>query len=139
MRLRTTWRENGKAAKFIVTQAKADGKVSRGYFFAKSPKMINLSNRNPYTDPGWWQRLLASGRLCFNLLRDRRVAWSLKLIPLAAVIYLLLPCDLLPDFVIPGLGQVDDLLVLYLACRLFLGLVPNEILRDYETRDAGKR
>jgi len=36
--------------------------------------------------------------------------------------------------VIPGLGQVDDLLILYLACRLFLHLVPEEIMRDYDDR-----
>ena len=91
-------------------------------------------NRNLYTDPGWWQRLLRSGRLCLALLRDRRVAWYLKLIPLAAVVYFFSFYDLIPDFVIPGLGQVDDMLVLYLACRLFLHLVPDEIMRDYDDR-----
>jgi len=91
-------------------------------------------NRNLYTDPGWWGRLLRSGRLCLALLRDRRVPWYLKLIPLAAVVYFFSFYDLIPDFVIPGLGQVDDLLILYLACRLFLHLVPEEIMRDYDDR-----
>ncbi len=99
---------------------------------------MTLRNRNLYTDPGWWQRLLRSGRLCLDLMRDRRVAWYLKLVPLAAVVYFLSPWDFLPDFVIPGLGQVDDLLVLYLACRLFLNLVPDEVMRDYTGRGPGE-
>ena len=65
---------------------------------------------------------------------DRRVPFYLKLIPLFAVIYFLSPYDLLPDFVIPGLGQVDDLLLIFLACRLFFSLVPAEIIREHQDR-----
>jgi uncharacterized membrane protein YkvA (DUF1232 family) len=94
-----------------------------------------LRNPDLYTSPGWWQRLFQAGRLCLALFGDRRVAWPLKLIPIAAVVYFLSPWDLLPDFVIPGIGQIDDLLVLYCACRLFLYLVPEEVKRDYDGRN----
>ena len=59
------------------------------------------------------------------------MAFHLKLIPLAAVIYFISPYDLLPDFIIPGIGQVDDFLVVYLACRLFLRLAPAEIVHEH--------
>jgi len=80
---------------------------------------------------GWWQRILVEGRLCWRLLNEKRVAFHLKLIPLAAVVYFLSPYDLLPDFIIPGIGQVDDFLVVYLAGRLFLRLVPAELVREH--------
>ena len=57
--------------------------------------------------------LLSSGirgaaRLVFALMRDRRVPLAAKLILPAAVVYVVLPIDILPD-IIPVLGQIDDL------------------------------
>ncbi len=75
---------------------------------------------------------MLAGRLCWRLMGDRRVPFYLKLIPLFAVVYFFLPYDLLPDLIIPGLGQVDDLLVIFLACRLFFSLVPQEIMREHQ-------
>ena len=96
--------------------------------------MSRLNNKNLFSSPAWWQRLFVAGRLCWSLMGDRRVPFYLKLIPLAAVIYFFSPYDLLPDLVIPGLGQVDDLLVIFLACRLFFSLVPKEIIREHQER-----
>jgi len=41
-----------------------------------------------------------------------------------------MPADLLPDFLL-GLGQVDDLLVVFLGCRLFLRLCPKEVVQEH--------
>ncbi len=64
--------------------------------------------------------LVRQVRLAWRLLRDPAVPRLPKLIPLAAVVYLLSPVDLVAD--LPIIGQVDDVLVLWLALRLFLGL-----------------
>lgn len=80
------------------------------------------------------RRLPQLARICWGLFWDRRVALRLKMIPLAAVLYLLLPYDLIPDFIVPIIGEMDDLLILFLACRLFLRLVPVEILHEYQQR-----
>ncbi len=80
------------------------------------------------------RRLPQLSRICWGLLWDRRVALWLKTIPLAAVFYLLLPYDLIPDFFIPVIGEIDDILILFLAFRLFLHLVPAEILREHQQR-----
>jgi len=93
--------------------------------------MSRLRNKN-ILNIGWWQRGLMAGRLCWGLMGDRRVSFYLKLIPLAAVAYFFSPYDLLPDLVIPGLGQIDDFLVIFLACRLFFILVPREIVREHQ-------
>ena len=54
-------------------------------------------------DPSAIRELLHSGQLAWRLIGDRRVSWSLKLIPILALVYFVSPLDLLPDFLIPGL------------------------------------
>ncbi len=80
------------------------------------------------------RRLPQLARICWGLLLDRRVALRLKIIPLGAVFYLLLPYDLIPDFFIPLIGEIDDILILFLAFRFFLRLVPAEILREHQQK-----
>ena len=54
--------------------------------------------------------------LCRRLLRDPRVPRARKLALAAMVAYLLLPFDLVPDFV-PVAGQLDDAVLLALVLR----------------------
>ncbi|MEJ2133897.1 MAG: DUF1232 domain-containing protein [Desulfofustis sp.] len=69
-------------------------------------------------------RLLATAAGYFRLLLRRDTPWKVKLILAAALIYLVLPYDLLPDWFL-GLGIVDDLavvsLLVWLALRLLDG------------------
>ena len=62
--------------------------------------------------------------LFFKLFRDPEVSWILKLIPLFALLYLLSPYDLIPDFLFPGIGEIDDLVILIFAISLFNRLAP---------------
>jgi uncharacterized membrane protein YkvA (DUF1232 family) len=62
------------------------------------------------------RRLLAEADLLRRALRDPRVPRRHKLLLGAALAYLAMPFDLIPDF-IPGLGQLDDAVVLALAVR----------------------
>jgi uncharacterized membrane protein YkvA (DUF1232 family) len=54
-----------------------------------------------------------------RLLRDPRVPASRKLLLVLAVGYLLMPLDLIPDF-IPVVGQLDDAVVVGLVLRSVL-------------------
>jgi uncharacterized membrane protein YkvA (DUF1232 family) len=54
--------------------------------------------------------------LCRRLLRDPRVPPARKLLLLVMVAYLLLPFDVVPDF-IPVAGQLDDAVLLALVLR----------------------
>ena len=79
--------------------------------------------------------LLSSGirgaaRLVFALMRDRRVPLAAKLILPAAVVYVALPFDFLPD-IIPVLGQIDDLVLLVVALVAFLMSVPRRVLLEH--------
>jgi uncharacterized membrane protein YkvA (DUF1232 family) len=75
--------------------------------------------------------VLRNAQLAWHLLIDRRVSLLLKLIiPGLMLGYLILPVDLLPDFV-PILGQLDDLAILALGIKIFIELSPKDIVREY--------
>jgi uncharacterized membrane protein YkvA (DUF1232 family) len=71
------------------------------------------------------------GRLCWRLWRDRRVPRYLKAIAVAALLYVLSPVDLLPGFLMPVLGQLDDATLLLLASYLLIRWSPQEVVHEY--------
>jgi uncharacterized membrane protein YkvA (DUF1232 family) len=64
-----------------------------------------------------------------NVMRDERTPFTAKLLLWLAVSYLLLPFDLIPDF-IPVLGQLDDIVIVPLLVYFALKLIPEQILID---------
>jgi len=69
-------------------------------------------------------------RLVGDLLWDRRVPLTAKLVVLVTVVYLLQPFDLVPDF-IPLLGQLDDLLAIGIATVLVLQITPKWVVAEH--------
>ncbi|MCZ6626014.1 MAG: DUF1232 domain-containing protein [Deltaproteobacteria bacterium] len=61
---------------------------------------------------------------------DYRVPIWPKLLLILVAAYVFAPVDLLPDFLV-GLGQIDDLLVIFLGLRAFVRLCPREIVREH--------
>jgi uncharacterized membrane protein YkvA (DUF1232 family) len=78
----------------------------------------------------WAKELIRQFRLAWRLFKDRRVPWVLKLIPPAALIYVLSPIDILPDLGL-GLGQLDDIAIVLLSLKLFIELAPPEVVREH--------
>lgn len=69
-------------------------------------------------------------KLFWRLLLDRRVPLWPKLLLSLLLAYLLAPLDLVADF-LPGLGQLDDLIVLFLGLQAFVRLCPREVMREH--------
>jgi uncharacterized membrane protein YkvA (DUF1232 family) len=79
-----------------------------------------------------------SGRLALRLLRDPRVPIAAKVIFGAAVVYMISPLDIIPDW-IPVLGQADDLVVLMAGLNLFLRACPRWLVEEHEDALSGRR
>ncbi len=63
------------------------------------------------------------------VLKDRRTPWLGKLCLGMAVAYMLLPFDLIPDF-IPVLGYLDDVIIVPGLLLIALALIPREVIED---------
>ncbi len=68
------------------------------------------------TGGGFFQDIGTRIKLIIRLMRDKRVSFFLKLLPLSTLVYLVFP-DFMP-FVI------DDALIMWLGTYLFVELVP---------------
>jgi len=69
-------------------------------------------------------------RLYWSLFCDRKAPILPKIILVLAVIYFLSPLDLVPDFAIPGLGYIDDLVILALALKYFIKAMPQSLVAE---------
>lgn len=69
-------------------------------------------------------------RLLWGLARDPRVSKADKAIVAGALVYTVLPADLIPDWV-PGLGEVDDLVLVALALSRLLNNAGEDVLLDH--------
>jgi uncharacterized membrane protein YkvA (DUF1232 family) len=69
-------------------------------------------------------------RLYWRLVCDRRVSVWPKALLLLSVIYVVSPLDFIPD-PIPLVGEVDDLVIVILVCRLFIYLCPRAVVAEH--------
>jgi uncharacterized membrane protein YkvA (DUF1232 family) len=70
-------------------------------------------------------------KLIFRLLKDKRVPFRLKFIPLIAFLYVISPIDFIPDLLVPIFGYVDDVAVLFLAFKIFVRLSPRDVVAEH--------
>lgn len=76
-------------------------------------------------------------RFCWvflDLFRDSRVPVTPKVAVLAALAYAISPIDLLPDWHLPLLGLVEDVLLVYLALRWLVRSAPPRVLAEHVAR-----
>ncbi|GAB4500479.1 MAG: hypothetical protein Fur0035_00190 [Anaerolineales bacterium] len=76
--------------------------------------------------PGMLQELTFRAKLIFRLMGDWRVSPLVKLLPVAGLLYWLLPLPL--DNLIP---VVDDAALVWLTSYFFIELCPTDVIREY--------
>jgi uncharacterized membrane protein YkvA (DUF1232 family) len=109
---------------------------------AMIPPQLDKDPEDRLTLPGRWRsvrmarliwKLPMYARVIWGLIRDPRTPLPLKGLLVAALAYLVMPFDLIPD-AIPILGQADDLTVLMLVLDLFIANAPADVRRDHLER-----
>jgi uncharacterized membrane protein YkvA (DUF1232 family) len=76
-------------------------------------------------------------RLLYGLITDARVSNVDKLVVAGAIAYILMPLDLIPDF-IPFLGEVDDVFLLILALERLISHAGRAVIADHWAGDAAE-
>jgi hypothetical protein len=77
----------------------------------------------PQAQAGFFQGLTDRIKLIYRLMLDRRVNPFLKLLPVGALVYWIIP-DIVP-------GPIDDAFLLWLGSYLFVELCPPEIVQEH--------
>ena len=80
---------------------------------------------------GFFQDLIVRVKLILRLIGDKRINFFLKLLPIAAAIYVISPVDLLPGVAFPVIGALDDAVVIWLGTTLFVSLCPDDIVQEH--------
>jgi uncharacterized membrane protein YkvA (DUF1232 family) len=78
----------------------------------------------------WALALPNLAKLLYRLARDPRVPRRNKFVLAAVAGYVVIPFDVIPDW-IPGLGQLEDLALVIVALDGLLNKVPQEILEEH--------
>ena len=74
-------------------------------------------------------------RLLYGLITDRRVNGADKLLVGAAIAYILMPLDMMPDF-IPFFGEVDDVFVLVMSLKRLIANAGRAVVLQHWNGDA---
>ena len=75
------------------------------------------------------ERVQKQAQVFYFVFKHPRNPWYAKMIAACTAGYLLSPVQLIPSF-IPGIGFLDDLLVLFLGVKLLKKITSEEVLRD---------
>jgi uncharacterized membrane protein YkvA (DUF1232 family) len=99
-----------------------------------APRPRRAPARRGGGDRAWLRSLLRDIpsflKLLWGLARDPRVSKADKAIVVATLAYAALPADVIPDW-IPGLGEVEDVLLVALALYRLLSHAGEEVLLDH--------
>ena len=74
----------------------------------------------------FFRELYQNIRLIIRLMGDSRVNFLLKLLPVGALLYWVVPFDFLP------VNPLDDALVIWLGYALFLELCPDDVVEEHQ-------
>jgi len=106
--------------------------VSTPYLLEPCTKRIR---RFPTLVMIWWrqaQRVQKQAHVFYFVFKHPRNPWYAKMIAACTAGYLLSPVQLIPSF-IPGIGFLDDLLVLFLGVKLLQKITAEDVLRECRT------
>jgi uncharacterized membrane protein YkvA (DUF1232 family) len=96
----------------------------------KKPKQIMVPQGG-----GTIHDLVMRLKLIVRLMGDKRVSPYLKLLPIASLVYLVSPVDLV--MAIPGVSALDDMAIVSLGAYLFVEFCPPDVVQEHMKKLTG--
>ena len=114
------------------TRRKGRGSAARARVGVEAETPVAPSTGKKRTVLHYISQLPQYIRLLGGLATDTRVSIVDKMLVLGAVAYIIMPVDLVPDF-IPFLGEVDDVYLLVIALQRLVSNAGRVVLLDHWT------
>ena len=92
------------------------------------------NNRRMVVPPqgGMMRNFVKQLKLIGRLMGDKRVSAFVKILPVAALGYLISPVDFAPGVVFPVIGALDDAAILWIGSSLFVQLCPTNVVKEHQ-------
>lgn len=87
----------------------------------------------------WLKRLKSDIFILYLAFKDPRVPQQAKILLMLLAAYIISPIDILPDFVIPGLGYIDDLVLISYVAGFIKKMIPEAVFSDINLKAMGLR
>lgn len=84
-----------------------------------------------------FHRLITQVQLTWRLLRDNRIPFWKKLIPFFGFLYVIMPIDIIPDFLVV-VGQLDDLGIIIFSMQIFERAIDPMIVEEHRAALEGR-
>jgi len=85
----------------------------------------------PSQNGGLIQDFIKHFKLIWLLISDKRINIFLKLLPVASLVYLVSPLDILSGMALPVIGALDDAAIIWIGTSLFISLCPEVIVNEH--------
>lgn len=76
-------------------------------------------------------------RLYQSVLKDKRTPKLAKILLGLAIGYMIMPFDLIPDF-IPVIGHLDDMIIIPIIVIIAIKIIPDEVVQDCRSKLYGQ-
>jgi hypothetical protein len=98
-------------------------------------RILRMQLLNPARVGGVISHLPQFVRVFYRLMRDERVSVFAKIVPFLILALMLTPPAMELDFV-PIIGEIDWILAVYVALKVFVWLCPPDVVREHVGRIA---
>ena len=85
----------------------------------------------PSQNGGLIQDFIRHIKLIWLLISDKRINLFLKILPVASLVYLVSPFDMLSGMAFPVIGALDDAAIIWIGTSLFISLCPEDIVNEH--------
>lgn len=107
--------------------------------YSKAPKDVNKYQKH-FSESGFWKKVSSLGKhvlkpalLLYYVMKSPKTPTRIKLTIVGALGYLILPTDLIPDF-IPVAGYTDDIAALWMVIKQCKAHITPEIETQTENK-----